>query len=131
MSGVAGFDAATATGVCAFVCSLGLVVAAGFAFLVLFEHGRTATRTRIVNLEPLLDARLVKDVALAAIPAPRNHFVSGLEFLEADRAAALAASVCSCNSVCFVFELSFHQRTLDAPIQSGVLSTQHAPVVGV
>jgi len=69
----------------------GLEILLGGLVLFRFEHGSAAARTRIVDSQPLLDASLVKDVALATIPASRNHVVSGLEVLEADGATTASA----------------------------------------
>ena len=70
-----------------------------------FEHGLAAARTGILDAQPLLDARLVKDVALAAIPASRNHRVFGPKILETDGATVVGTGkgggLCCCCCCCF------------------------------
>jgi len=58
-----------------------------------------AARTGILDAQPVLDARLVKDVALAAIPASRNHCVSVPKVLEANGAAAAASVAVAASMV--------------------------------
>ena len=59
------------------------------------EHGGAAARTAIIDAEPVLDALVVKNIALATSLSSRYDRVFGFEFFQANRAtrAAVAGTV--------------------------------------
>ena len=67
------------------------------------EHGGAAARTAIIDAEPVLDALVVKNIALATSLSSRYDRVFGFEFFQANRAtrAAVAAKANWCTAGVF------------------------------